>query len=100
MVMTRALILALLTVVASSAVAAGDGPEEVIRALYKGSPALGAQRTQPRQSRCAVEIFQSRTNQVVPKECAAGAGLSQGRPLWTRIRPNHWSSGLRRPPRL
>ena len=35
MVMTRALILALLTVVASSAVAAGDAPEEVIRALYK-----------------------------------------------------------------
>ena len=35
MVMTRALILALLTVVASSAVAAGDGPEEVIRALYR-----------------------------------------------------------------
>ena len=35
MVMTRALILGLLTVVASSAVAAGDGPEEVIRALYK-----------------------------------------------------------------
>jgi hypothetical protein len=33
--MTRALILGLLTVVASSAVAAGDGPEEVIRALYK-----------------------------------------------------------------
>ena len=31
----KALILALLTVVASSAVAAGDGPEEVIRALYK-----------------------------------------------------------------
>ena len=35
MVMIRALVLALLTVVASSAVAAGDGPEEVIRALYK-----------------------------------------------------------------
>jgi len=35
MVMTRALILALLTMVASSAVAAGDCPEEVIRALYK-----------------------------------------------------------------
>jgi hypothetical protein len=35
MVMTRALVLALLTVVASSAVAAGDGPEEVIRALYR-----------------------------------------------------------------
>src|SRR5256885_15669188 len=33
--MTRTLILALLTVVASSAVAAEDGPEEVIRALYK-----------------------------------------------------------------
>ena len=33
--MTRALIFALLTVVASSAVAAEDGPEEVIRALYK-----------------------------------------------------------------
>ncbi len=31
----KALILALLTVVASSAVAAGDRPEEVIRALYK-----------------------------------------------------------------
>jgi hypothetical protein len=31
----KALILALLTVVAASAVAAGDGPEEVIRALYK-----------------------------------------------------------------
>src|SRR5213596_656042 len=31
----KALILALLTVVASSAVAAGDGPEEVIRALYE-----------------------------------------------------------------
>jgi hypothetical protein len=35
MVMTRALILSLLTVIASSAAAAGDGPEEVIRALYK-----------------------------------------------------------------
>jgi len=35
MVMTRALVLALLTVVASSAVAAGGRPEEVIRALYK-----------------------------------------------------------------
>ena len=35
MVMTRALVLALLTVVASSAVTAGDDPEEVIRALYK-----------------------------------------------------------------
>jgi hypothetical protein len=35
MIMLKALILALLTVVASSAVAAGDGPEEVIRALYK-----------------------------------------------------------------
>ena len=33
--MTRALVLGLLTVVASSAVAAGDRPEEVIRALYK-----------------------------------------------------------------
>jgi hypothetical protein len=31
----KAVILALLTVVASSAVAAGDAPEEVIRALYK-----------------------------------------------------------------
>src|SRR3954451_11827230 len=31
----KSLILALLTVVASSAVAAADGPEEVIRALYK-----------------------------------------------------------------
>jgi len=31
----KALVLALLTVAASSAVAAGDGPEEVIRALYK-----------------------------------------------------------------
>ena len=31
----KALMLALLTVIASSAVAAGDGPEEVIRALYK-----------------------------------------------------------------
>jgi hypothetical protein len=36
MVMTRAIVLALLTVAASSAVAAGDGPEEVIRGLYKG----------------------------------------------------------------
>jgi hypothetical protein len=35
MVMTRALILVLLTMVASSAVAAGDEPEELIRALYK-----------------------------------------------------------------
>ena len=35
MVMARALILSLLTVIASSAVAAEDGPEEVIRALYK-----------------------------------------------------------------
>jgi hypothetical protein len=35
MVMTRAIVLALLTVAASSALAAGDGPEEVIRALYK-----------------------------------------------------------------
>jgi hypothetical protein len=35
MVMTRAIVLALLTVAASSAVAAGDGPKEVIRALYK-----------------------------------------------------------------
>src|SRR5947207_12623572 len=35
MVMTRALVLALLTVVASSAVAAEDGPEEVIRALHR-----------------------------------------------------------------
>jgi hypothetical protein len=35
MVMIRALVRALLTVIASSAVAAGDGPEEVIRALYK-----------------------------------------------------------------
>src|ERR1700757_1205628 len=35
MVMTRALVLALLTLVASSAVAAGNGPEEVIRTLYK-----------------------------------------------------------------
>ena len=35
MVKTRALVLALLTAVASSAVAAGDRPEEVIRALYK-----------------------------------------------------------------
>ena len=33
--MLKALVLASLTVVASSAVAAGDGPEEVIRALYK-----------------------------------------------------------------
>jgi hypothetical protein len=33
--MTRALVLGLLTVVASSAVAAGDRPEEVIRALYQ-----------------------------------------------------------------
>jgi len=33
--MTRAIVLALLTVAASSAVAAGDGPEEVIRTLYK-----------------------------------------------------------------
>jgi hypothetical protein len=35
MVMIRALVFALLTVVASSAVTAGDDPEEVIRALYK-----------------------------------------------------------------
>jgi hypothetical protein len=35
MIMLKALVLALLTVVASSAVDAGDGPEEVIRALYK-----------------------------------------------------------------
>src|SRR6266487_6508389 len=35
MIMLEALVLALLTVVASSAVAAGDRPEEVIRALYK-----------------------------------------------------------------
>jgi hypothetical protein len=35
MVMIRALVLALLTVVASSAVTAGDDPEEVIRVLYK-----------------------------------------------------------------
>jgi len=35
MVMTRALVLALLTVVASSAVAAEHGPEEVIRSLYE-----------------------------------------------------------------
>jgi hypothetical protein len=35
MVITRALVLALLTVVASSAVAAEDGPEGMIRALYK-----------------------------------------------------------------
>jgi hypothetical protein len=35
MVMTRAIVLALLTVAASSAVAAGDGPEELIRTLYK-----------------------------------------------------------------
>jgi hypothetical protein len=35
MVMTRALVVALVTLVASSAVAAGDGPEEVIRALYR-----------------------------------------------------------------
>ncbi len=33
--MLKALVLVLLTVVASSAVAAGDRPEEVIRALYK-----------------------------------------------------------------
>jgi len=33
--MTRAIVLALLTVAASSAVAATGGPEEVIRALYK-----------------------------------------------------------------
>ncbi|MEP6586097.1 MAG: hypothetical protein ABJB70_05170 [Candidatus Udaeobacter sp.] len=31
----KALVIALLTVVASSAVVAGEGPEEVIRALYK-----------------------------------------------------------------
>jgi hypothetical protein len=31
----KALVLVLLTVVVSAAVAAGDGPEEVIRALYK-----------------------------------------------------------------
>jgi hypothetical protein len=35
MVMTRAIVLALLTVAAPSAIAAGDDPEEVIRALYK-----------------------------------------------------------------
>src|SRR5438552_15461534 len=35
MVMTRAIVLMLLTVAASSAVAAGDDPKEVIRALYK-----------------------------------------------------------------
>jgi hypothetical protein len=35
MVMLKALVLALLAVVAASVVAAGDGPEEVIRALYK-----------------------------------------------------------------
>jgi hypothetical protein len=35
MIMLKALVLALLTVVASSAVAAGDRPEEVIRALYQ-----------------------------------------------------------------
>jgi hypothetical protein len=35
MVMTRVIVLALLTVAASSAGAAGHGPEEVIRALYK-----------------------------------------------------------------
>ena len=35
MVMTKAIVFALLTITASSAVAAGDGPEEVIRALYK-----------------------------------------------------------------
>ena len=35
MVMTRALVLAWLTLAASAAVAAGDGTEEVIRALYK-----------------------------------------------------------------
>src|SRR5438034_8484911 len=35
MVMTKAIVLALLTVAASSAVAVGDGPEQVIRALYK-----------------------------------------------------------------
>jgi len=35
MVKTRALVLAWLTVAVSSAVAAGDGPEEVIFALYK-----------------------------------------------------------------
>jgi len=35
MVMTRAIVLALLTVAASSALAAEESPEEVIRALYK-----------------------------------------------------------------
>jgi hypothetical protein len=35
MITTRALVLALFTAVASTAVAAGDDPEEVIRALYK-----------------------------------------------------------------
>ena len=35
MIMTTRLVIALLTVVASSAVAAGDDPEEVIRSLYK-----------------------------------------------------------------
>jgi len=39
---------------------------------------LGAQGTQHPQSRCAVEIFQSRTNHVIPKECAGGTRLSQG----------------------
>src|SRR5205809_7964083 len=35
MITTRALVLALFTAVASTAVAAGGDPEEVIRALYK-----------------------------------------------------------------
>src|SRR5438874_5062784 len=35
MIMLKAVVLALLTVVAASAVAAGDDPEDVIRALYK-----------------------------------------------------------------
>jgi hypothetical protein len=38
MVITKAIVLALLTITASSAVAAGDGPEEVIRALKAHRP--------------------------------------------------------------
>ena len=48
MIMIRTLVLALLEVVASSAVAAGDGPEEVIRALYKAHRPWEHKGTQPR----------------------------------------------------
>jgi hypothetical protein len=39
---------------------------------------LGAQGTQSRKSRCAVEIFQSRTNQVIPEECTTGGDCPKG----------------------